>query len=134
MRRGQGRGEQHHGQITGGGARQTLASPFTSPERTSQAENLIVLAGFTLFKADLGFLDNPSRKFRAFVLPDFDHNRAMQIQAGIITISDRAARGQYDLTGGPALKRAAEGYGWKIITEALVPDEKRTFNGGSANR
>src|SRR5580698_717664 len=49
----------------------------------------------------------------------------MQIQVGIITISDRAARGQYDDLRGPALKRAAEGYGWKIITEALVPDEKR---------
>lgn len=49
----------------------------------------------------------------------------MQIQVGIITISDRASRGQYDDLGGPALKRASEGYGWKVITEALVPDEKR---------
>jgi molybdopterin adenylyltransferase len=49
----------------------------------------------------------------------------MQIQVGIITISGRASRGQYDDLGGPALKRAAEGYGWKVITEALVPDEKR---------
>lgn len=49
----------------------------------------------------------------------------MQIQVGIITISDRASRGQYDDLGGPALKRAAEGNGWKVITEALVPDEKR---------
>jgi molybdopterin adenylyltransferase len=49
----------------------------------------------------------------------------MQIQAGIITISDRAARGEYDDLGGPALKKAAEGYGWKIAAESLVPDEKR---------
>jgi molybdopterin adenylyltransferase len=49
----------------------------------------------------------------------------MQIQAGIITISDRASRGLYDDLGGPALKKAAEGYGWNVTTETLVPDEKR---------
>src|SRR5262245_60364785 len=49
----------------------------------------------------------------------------MQIQTGIITISDRASKGLYDDLGGPALKKAAEGYGWKILAEALVPDEKK---------
>ena len=49
----------------------------------------------------------------------------MQIPAGIITISDRASKGLYDDLGGPALKRAAEGYGWTVVIEALVPDEKR---------
>jgi molybdopterin adenylyltransferase len=49
----------------------------------------------------------------------------MQITAGIITISDRASRGLYDDLGGPALKKAAEGYGWKLLGEALVPDEQR---------
>jgi molybdopterin adenylyltransferase len=49
----------------------------------------------------------------------------MQIEVGIITISDRASRGLYDDLGGPALKKAAEGYGWKIVADALVPDEKR---------
>src|SRR2546429_9581140 len=49
----------------------------------------------------------------------------MQIQAGIITISDRASKGLYEHLGGPALKTAAAGYGWKIAAEALVPDEKR---------
>jgi molybdopterin adenylyltransferase len=49
----------------------------------------------------------------------------MQIQVGIITISDRASRGEYDDLGGPALKKAAEGYGWRIVAESLVPDEKR---------
>ena len=49
----------------------------------------------------------------------------MQITTGIITISDRASRGLYDDLGGPALKEAAEGYGWKILAESLVPDEKR---------
>lgn len=49
----------------------------------------------------------------------------MQILCGIITISDRASRGQYDDLGGPALKKAAENYGWKVAAELLVPDEKR---------
>ncbi len=49
----------------------------------------------------------------------------MQINAGILTISDRASRGLYDDLGGPALKTAAERYGWKIQAEALVADEKR---------
>ena len=49
----------------------------------------------------------------------------MQIQAGVITISDRASKGLYDDLGGPALKKAAAGYGWKILAESLVPDEKR---------
>ena len=48
----------------------------------------------------------------------------MQIQVGIITVSDRASRGQYDDLGGPALKKAAAGYGWQVLAEALVPDEK----------
>ncbi len=49
----------------------------------------------------------------------------MHIDVGIITISDRASRGLYDDLGGPALKKAAEGLGWKVLAEALVPDEKR---------
>ena len=49
----------------------------------------------------------------------------MQISVGIITISDRASRGLYDDLGGPALKKAAEGYGWSVTAELLVPDEKR---------
>jgi molybdopterin adenylyltransferase len=48
----------------------------------------------------------------------------MQIDAGIITISDRASRGQYDDLGGPALKKAAQSCGWNVLAEALVPDEK----------
>jgi len=49
----------------------------------------------------------------------------MKIQTGIITISDRASKGLYDDLGGPALKKAAESYGWKVAVESLVPDEKR---------
>ena len=48
----------------------------------------------------------------------------MQFLAGILTISDRAYRGQYDDLGGPALAKAAEGRGWRVAAELLVPDEK----------
>ena len=48
----------------------------------------------------------------------------MQIHLGVITISDRASKGLYDDLGGPALKEASAGYGWKVIAESLVPDEK----------
>ncbi|MEY2557062.1 MAG: molybdopterin adenylyltransferase [Verrucomicrobiota bacterium] len=47
----------------------------------------------------------------------------MQITVGIITISDRAAAGEYDDLGGPALKEAALKQGWQILAEAVVPDE-----------
>lgn len=49
----------------------------------------------------------------------------MKIQVGIITVSDRASRGLYDDLGGPALKAAANGYGWNVQAESLVPDEQR---------
>jgi molybdopterin adenylyltransferase len=48
----------------------------------------------------------------------------MQIQVGLITISDRASQGLYQDLSGPALKAAVETYGWKVLAEALVPDEK----------
>lgn len=48
----------------------------------------------------------------------------MQIQVGIITISDRASKGLYDDLGGPALKKAAADYGWNVLAENLVADEK----------
>ena len=47
----------------------------------------------------------------------------MQITVGIITISDRAAGGEYDDLGGPALKETAEKYGWSVQSEAVIPDE-----------
>src|SRR5215472_13901925 len=49
----------------------------------------------------------------------------MQIQAGIITISDRASKGLYDDLGGPAVKKAVHDRGWKVLSESVVPDEKR---------
>jgi molybdopterin adenylyltransferase len=47
----------------------------------------------------------------------------MQTTVGIITVSDRASRGEYDDLGGPALKEAATENGWNVFGEAVVPDE-----------
>jgi len=47
----------------------------------------------------------------------------MQISVGIITVSDRASRGEYDDLGGPALKEAALKNNWNVLCEAIVPDE-----------
>ena len=47
----------------------------------------------------------------------------MQLDVGIITISDRASKGLYDDLGGPALVEAAAGHGWNVVDSLLVPDE-----------
>ena len=47
----------------------------------------------------------------------------MQIQVGIITISDRASTRDYEDLGGPALKEVAKKIGWQVLAEAIVPDE-----------
>ncbi len=49
----------------------------------------------------------------------------MQINVGIVTVSDRASKGEYDDLGGPALKKASEEYGWKIVDDLIVADDKR---------
>jgi molybdopterin adenylyltransferase len=49
----------------------------------------------------------------------------MQIVCGILTVSDRASRGEYTDLGGPALKEAASALGWKIVAEGMVEDERR---------
>jgi molybdopterin adenylyltransferase len=47
----------------------------------------------------------------------------MQIQVGIVTISDRASSGDYEDLGGPALREAAQKAGWQVLSEAIVPDD-----------
>lgn len=47
----------------------------------------------------------------------------MEIPVGIITVSDRASAGVYEDHGGPALRNAAEGHGWRVIADAVVPDD-----------
>jgi molybdopterin adenylyltransferase len=46
------------------------------------------------------------------------------ITVGIITVSDRAFRRQYEDKSGPALKQFCEKLGWQNMAQAIVPDEE----------
>ena len=47
----------------------------------------------------------------------------MSIRVGILTISDRSARGERPDLSGPALAMAARAQGWSIVREEVLPDE-----------
>ena len=57
----------------------------------------------------------------------------MTLRIGIITVSDRASRGEYDDLGGPALKAAAAERGWQVCAERLVPDERAAIRQAVSN-
>lgn len=46
------------------------------------------------------------------------------ITVGIITVSDRVSRGEYEDMSGPALKQFCEKIGWQNTAQAVVPDEE----------
>ncbi len=46
------------------------------------------------------------------------------ITVGIISVSDRAFRGQYEDKSGPALKQFCEKRLWTVAEQAIVPDEE----------
>lgn len=45
------------------------------------------------------------------------------LSVGILTVSDRAAAGDYEDLGGPALRAEADRRGWEVLAEAVVPDD-----------
>ncbi len=45
------------------------------------------------------------------------------MNTGIITVSDRAARGEYEDKSGPALRAFCEEHGWPVTQQVIVPDE-----------
>ena len=49
------------------------------------------------------------------------------IGVGIITVSDRASRGEYEDKSGRALKRVCEKRGWKVLDQAIVPDVQKVI-------
>jgi molybdopterin adenylyltransferase len=49
------------------------------------------------------------------------------ITVGIITVSDRASRGEYEDESGPALARFCQKRGWQIVEQAIVPDEVKVI-------
>lgn len=46
----------------------------------------------------------------------------MTIRFGILTVSDRAARGERADTSGPALAALIQGEGWSVVRQSLLPD------------
>lgn len=47
----------------------------------------------------------------------------MTIRIGILTLSDRSARGEREDESGPALARLVRDRGWSVNKEAILPDE-----------
>ena len=47
----------------------------------------------------------------------------MIIRVGILTVSDRSARGKRTDTSGPLLRQMVEQQGWAVEREGIVPDE-----------
>lgn len=48
----------------------------------------------------------------------------MTIRVGILTLSDRSARGEREDVSGPALARRIEGEGWLAIRQLILPDDE----------
>ncbi|MEJ2597163.1 MAG: MogA/MoaB family molybdenum cofactor biosynthesis protein [Anaerolineales bacterium] len=48
----------------------------------------------------------------------------MSLRIGILTISDRSARGERVDASGPALAAEVEAQGWQVTRQGLVPDEQ----------
>ncbi len=49
------------------------------------------------------------------------------LRVAVLTVSDRAARGETPDRSGPAVERLVAGAGWKLIATATVPDEVETI-------
>ena len=47
----------------------------------------------------------------------------MILRIGIVTISDRSARGERDDASGPVLRQKVMDQGWEVIREKIVPDD-----------
>lgn len=48
----------------------------------------------------------------------------MTIRIGILTLSDRSARGEREDASGPALARLIEAQGWSVTKQAVLPDDE----------
>ena len=47
----------------------------------------------------------------------------MTLQFGLITVSDRSARGEREDLSGPALFKLARKQGWSVVRQSVLPDE-----------
>ena len=56
-------------------------------------------------------------------MAETDDPQGARLLVGVITISDRASRGEYEDLGGPAVAAACRGRGWEVVAEVVVPDD-----------
>jgi len=52
----------------------------------------------------------------------------MSLRFGILTVSDRSARGERTDSSGPALREAISAQGWLVVRQEIVPDEFATLS------
>jgi molybdenum cofactor synthesis domain-containing protein len=48
----------------------------------------------------------------------------MTIRFGILTLSDRSARGEREDSSGPALANLIQAEGWSVVKQSLLPDDE----------
>jgi len=53
----------------------------------------------------------------------------MTLRIGILTISDRSARGERPDTSGPALAERVQSEGWLVVRQEIIPDELELIRG-----
>ncbi|MDO9129355.1 MAG: MogA/MoaB family molybdenum cofactor biosynthesis protein [Anaerolineales bacterium] len=52
----------------------------------------------------------------------------MALRFGILTASDRSARGERPDTSGPALAEVIASHGWDLVCQAILPDDLTTLS------
>ena len=52
----------------------------------------------------------------------------MSLRVGILTISDRSARGERADLSGPALVQASSEQGWSVVQQAILPDDRESVS------
>lgn len=57
----------------------------------------------------------------------------MQIRFGILTASDRSARGERPDLSGPALVDLVREQGWQVAKQAILPDDRAVLSGTMAD-
>jgi molybdopterin adenylyltransferase len=53
--------------------------------------------------------------------------QSRMLTVAIISVSDRASRGQYEDKSGPALRTFCEKRSWKVLKHAIVPDNQKVI-------
>jgi len=52
----------------------------------------------------------------------------MRLRFGILTVSDRSARGERTDASGPALAELVRSRGWEVIRQSILPDDLKTLS------